>query len=255
MADRPGKPLIMPPTIKISKSLPLLNYIAFFTLFITSFVFIFQRNAAILGYVLLFITTTVSMIYVSAELLPKLDINLSYFVPIFATIAVVSSSILHFVCLIFILMMIYKLHAQYTRAQGLPINIPPPYGEQLYTVNVLMVTTFCLCTLLVVILKFRPEKLDVNLFELLKRGNIYLMIRNTTLFLTLGLSISAIVISSIQVNTTNGFAKLSRRQLNVAEHKAKQKNKNVDLRINPDQFSEDLQAFRNTFNTSFLINA
>ena len=37
-------------------SLTMLNYMAFLILFITSFVFIFQKNAAILGYALLFIT-------------------------------------------------------------------------------------------------------------------------------------------------------------------------------------------------------
>lgn len=255
MTERLGKPVIISPTIKISKSLPLLNYVAFLTLFITSFVFLFQKNTAILGYALLFITNTVSMIYVSGELLPKLDLSMSYFVPILATIAVVTSSILHFVCLIFVLMMIYKLHVKYTVTNGLPINIPPPYDEQLHNFNVLMLTTFCLSSALVFILKFRSEKLDINLYELLKRMNIYLVLRNTTFFLTLGLAISVIVISSIQVNTANGFAKLTRRQLNVAEQKAIQKNKNIDLRINPDQFSDDLQLFRNQFNTSFLINA
>ena len=88
------------------QGISMLNYIAFLILFITGFVFMFQKNAAILGYALLFITNTVCMIYVTGELLLKIDPEFDYFVMILAVVAVVTSSILHFVSLIFILMMI-----------------------------------------------------------------------------------------------------------------------------------------------------
>jgi len=245
------------PTIKLSKSMPLLNYVAFFILFVTSFVFVFQRNAAILGYALLFITNTVCMIYVIGELLPKLsDINNSYFVPILAVIAVMSSSILHFVSLIFVLMMIYKLHTKYSVTDGVPINIPPPYNLQLYEFNVLMVTTFCLCTVLILIIKFRPEKIDINLYEFIRRMNLIMVLRNSTFLFTFALSVSAIVISGLQVQTADKFAKLSRQQLNVTESNSIKKNKNHDFRFNIDRINGgDTQFLKNTINTSFLINA
>ena len=52
------------------------------------------------------------MIYVTGELLLKIDPEFDYFVMILASVAVVTSSILHFVSLIYILMMIYKLHVK-----------------------------------------------------------------------------------------------------------------------------------------------
>jgi len=107
---------------------------------------------------------------------------------------------------------------KYTVNNGLPINIPEPYKTKLYNFKVLMITTFCICTLLLFIVKFRPEKLDINFFELLKRGNIILYYRYSLLFFSIFLSITAIVISSLQVNTASEFSKLSRQQVNSGEH-------------------------------------
>ena len=235
------------------QGISMLNYIAFLILFITGFVFMFQQNAAILGYALLFITNTVCMIYVTGELLLKIDPEFDYFVMILAVVAVVTSSILHFVSLIFILMMIYKLHVKYTVTNGLPINVPEPYSTQLYNFKVLMVTTFCICTVLVIILKFRSSKLDVNFYELLQHLNVFLFIRNITLFLTLGLAISAIVISSLQVQTADGFAKLSRQQLNAPEYK-KAKKHNNNLKFNMDAASGSTQSIKTWLSDIFLFD-
>jgi hypothetical protein len=147
----------------------------------------------------------------------------NYFVAIASRCAVMITTIFHFVSLIFILMMIYQLHVKYSAAEGLPINIPEPYKSQLYKFNVLMITTFCICTLLLVIIFFRSHKLDVNLYELLKRMNLFLFSRNLVLLFTLALSITTVVISSLQVQIANGFAKLSRQQLNLSEYKNKGK--------------------------------
>ena len=202
----------------MAKSIALLNYIALFILFITSFVFIFKKNASILGYVLLFITNTAFMVYVSIELIPNIDFEIAYFGTIFSIVAIITSSILHFVSLIFILMLIYKLHVKFTVTNGLPINIDEPYKSQLYNFNILIITTFCICTLLLFIVKLRPEKLDINFYELLKKGSILLYYRYSLLLFSIALSISTIVISSLQVNTANSFSKLSRQQVNGAEY-------------------------------------
>jgi hypothetical protein len=69
--------------------------------------------------------------------------------------------------------------------------------------------------------KFRPEKLDINFYELLKRGNIILYYRYSLLLFSILLSIAAIVISSLQVKTASEFSKLSRQQVNGAENKVK----------------------------------
>jgi hypothetical protein len=214
----------------MSKSITLLNYTALFVLFITSFVFIFQKNASILGYVLLFITNIAFMVYVTGELIANIDINSSYFGILFSTIAVISSSILHFVCLIFIIMMISNLHVKFTVKNGLPINIPEPYKSELYNFNILMITTFCICSLLLYIIKFKSDKLDINFYELLKRGSILLYYRYSLLLISIVLSILTIVISVLQIIRTNKFSKLSRQQVNGAEYK-KSKNNTKDLNL------------------------
>ena len=200
----------------------LLNYLAFFILFITGFVFIFQKNASLLGYVVVFITNTVFMVYMTGLIVPEIGSKI-YFVAIVSRCAVMLTAIFHFVSLIFILMMIYQLHVKYSAAEGLPVNIPEPYNSQLYQFNVLMITSFCICTLLLVIVFFRSHKLDVNLYELMKRMNLFLFSRNLVLLFTLALTIATVVISSLQVQIANGFAKLSRKQLNLSEYKNKDK--------------------------------
>jgi len=201
----------------------LLNYLAFFILFITGFVFIFQKNASLLGYAVVFITNTVFMIYMAGIIVPEIS-EKNYFIAIIARLAVMITAIFHFVSLILILMMINKLRVKYSAAEGLPIKIPEPYKSRLYEFNVLMITTFCLCTLLLVIIFFRSNQLDVNFYELLRRMNLYLFSRNLVLLFALALSITTVIISSVQVKTANSFGKLSRQQLNLPEHtKSKKK--------------------------------
>lgn len=201
----------------MSKSIPLLNYIAFLTLFIISFVCIFKKNASVLGFVLLFITNAAFMVYVSGELIPLID-DITYFGTVISIIAIISSSVLHFVSLIFIIMLIYNLHVKYTVNNGLPINIPEPYKSKLYNFKVSMITTFCICALLLFIVKFRPEKLDIEFFELLKRGNIMLYYKYSLLLFSIFLSITTIMISLLQFKTASEFSNLSRQQVNVGEH-------------------------------------
>ena len=91
----------------MGKSILFLNYLAFFILFITGFVFIFQANASILGYAIVFVTNTIFMLYMATVIVPDIS-SKDYFVAIIARCAVMVTSILHFTSLIFILMMIYN---------------------------------------------------------------------------------------------------------------------------------------------------
>jgi hypothetical protein len=54
--------------------------------------------------------------------------------------------------------------------------------------------------------------------------NFYLFSRNLVLLFAVALSITTVIISSVQVKTANSFGKLSRQQLNLPEHtKSKKK--------------------------------
>jgi hypothetical protein len=211
--------------ILISKSVSLLNYVAFLVLFIFSFIFILSEKAAIFGYVLEFITLTSFLFFILGDLIPGME-DFSYFVPIFATISVSTGCILHFVSLIFVLIMIYKMNVKFSAAKGLPVTINEPYKTQLYNFNVNMITVFCLSTLMILLLKFRGNLLDVNLFLLIKNMNFLLFYKNFTLLVTLAMSIIVVVISSIQIDTANKLAQLTRQQLNMAEYNTFMKNNN-----------------------------
>jgi len=207
----------------ISKSASLLNYTAFFILFLFSFIFIFSKNAAIFGYVLEFITLISFTIFIFGEIVPKMESS-EYFVPIFAIIAIFTSCILHFVSLIFILMMIYKLKVKYSIAEGLPVNINEPYKTQLRQFNIYMITVFFLSAIMLFNIKFRWNIIDINLYLFLKNMNLFLFYKNFSVLVMLALSIIIIILSSLQVVTSNGFTQLTRQQLNISEYNAIQKN-------------------------------
>jgi hypothetical protein len=69
----------------------------------------------------------------------------------------------------------------------------------------------------------------------------------------LGLSVSAIVISSLQVQTADGFAKLSRQQLNAPEYK-KAKKHNNNLKFNMDAASGSVQSIKTWLSDIFLFD-
>jgi hypothetical protein len=232
----------------MGKSILFLNYLAFFILFITGFVFIFQANASILGYAMVFVTNTIFMFYMATVIVPDIS-NKDYFVAIIARCAIMVTTILHFTCLIFVLMMIYKLHVKFSRAEGLPLNIPEPHKTNLYNFNVLMITTFCICTLLISIILFKPDKLDINMYELLKNLNFFMFYKNLTLFFTFALSISTIVISSLQVRTANSLAVLSRQQLNLPEYNSFKKKK---FSLDNIKLSNKVLALQNSVGDAFL---
>lgn len=200
----------------MKQSIALLNFGAFIALFVTGFVFIFKSNAAILGYILLFMTNTAFLFFIAASLIPGMT-KQNYFPAILARSAVLISTIFHFVSLIFIMIMMYKLRLNYTVINGVSINIAEPYRTQLYNFNVLMITTFCICTLLLAILFVSVDRLEINFYFLLKHASLFSLYRHFILIVTMILSVAALIISSVQVYITNGLDKAARQQLNNSE--------------------------------------
>jgi hypothetical protein len=197
-------------------SLTTLNFGAFFALFVTGFVFIFKPNAAVLGYILLFITNTAFLFFIAASLIPGIS-KQHYFPAVLARSTVLVSTIFHFVSLVFIMIMMYKLHLNYTVTNGVQINIAEPYRTQLYNFNVLAITTFCICALLLAFLFVGADQLEVNFYFLLKHASLFSLRRHYLIVLTILLSVVALIISSVQVYITNGLDKAARQQLNGNE--------------------------------------
>jgi len=201
----------------MNKEFIFLNYIAFFILFIIGLVFIFKKNTSMFGYILLFITNAAFLIFITGELLPKIIVNVTQFIPLFLLTALFVTSILYFVSLVLILMMYYQLHVKYTVKNGLSINIPSIYEDKLKIFNMSMTVTFFISSILLIIFYYKEDKLNVNFFEFLKYMTINSTIRNYLLFICLILSIIIIVVSSIQTSRANELSKISGFLLNTSE--------------------------------------
>jgi branched-subunit amino acid transport protein len=166
---------------------------------------------------LLFITNAAFLIFITGELLPKIIVNVTYFIPLFLLTALFVTSILYFVCLVLILMMYYQLHVKFTLKNGLSINIPTIYEDKLNIFNISMTVTFFISSILLIIFYYKEDKLNVNFFEFLKYMTVNSTIRNYLLFICFILSIIIIVISSIQTSRANELSKISGFLLNTSE--------------------------------------
>ena len=165
----------------MARPVTFLNYLAFVTLFVTSFVFIFIPNSVVLGYILAFITITFFIFFIFREIGDNMD-DYTYFIPTVSVAAIIFSSLLHFVALIFVLTLIYKLHVKYTVNNKLPLMVSEPYKTQLYNFNIFMVSVFACCAVLTIIVNFRWNNIDINFYEFLKHINIFTFYKNFIIF-------------------------------------------------------------------------
>jgi len=192
----------------MNKSTVLLNYLAFFILYITSFVFIYTKNTEIIGYYVLFIVNTACTIY-----------NISYFsmvdalnlIPRSILISVILSGMLHTIAFVFIIMMINSMKVKYENTFGTPINLPPIYKSKLDIFKGLILTTFFICFILLVVFMYYFDSINFIFNDQIKTfGDI---LRNKFSVGLLILSLASIIISAIQVNTANSFSILTRQNL------------------------------------------
>jgi hypothetical protein len=201
----------------MNKEFIFLNYIAFFSLFIIGLIYIFKKNTSIFGYILLFITNAAFLFFITGEFLLKISITIKYFIPLLTLSAIFVTSILYFVSFILILCMYYNLHVKFSVKNGISLNIPEKYQEQLKYFNILSIISFSICALLLFLFYYRENKLNINFFEFLKYMNSYSIIRNYLLIVCFILSIIAIIISSIQVYIANNVSMVSGFIVNSAE--------------------------------------
>jgi heme/copper-type cytochrome/quinol oxidase subunit 2 len=108
-----------------------------------------------------------------------------------------------------------NMQTKYTKAYGTPMVLPKEYSDSIELFKRLTITTFCICTLILLILYYRIAFININFTEELKNASYYTLYDNGTAILTLLLSAGTIIISSIQISTANNYSKLTRQQLIV----------------------------------------
>lgn len=201
----------------MNKEFIFLNYIAFFSLFIIGLIYILKEKTSIFGYILLFITNAAFLFFITGEFLPKMLTTIKYFIPLITISAIMVTSIFYFVSFILILCMYYNLHVKFSIKNGISINIPENYKDDLNMFNILTIISFSICGLLLFIFYYKENKLNINFFEFLKYMNSYSIIRNYLLIICFFLSIIVIIISSIQVYTANKISNVGGLIVNPSE--------------------------------------
>ena len=194
--------------------IPFLNYFAFLILYITGFVFIYQKYSEIIGLALLFIVNAAFMMFIAADLFAFTE-SYSYFIPLIGSFAVLVGCLFHFISLIFIMMMLGNMKTKYENAKGTPLILPKRYADKLELFKRLMISVFSLCAIILTVMFLNTKAINVSFIDEIKYIDLDSLSENFYSILILLASLSVIGISSYQIKEADSFAKLSRQDLIV----------------------------------------
>lgn len=196
----------------MATTISVLNYTAFFILYIIGLILLFQEYTEGIGIAFLFMINAAFMVYMSSDVISYTN-HISYFVQTFGFLSVIVGTSFHFISLIFIFMLMTALKAKYTQKNGYPFNLPDKYKDKMNQYKTMAAVTFMLCFLVLFFIFQQNDKVNVEFMSALNRISLSSIYNNFYLFLTLILSIIAIGISSNQVVIGNDFLSLSRQPL------------------------------------------
>jgi hypothetical protein len=196
----------------MSSSVSVLNYFAFFTLYIICFVFIYQKFSELIGFSILIVVNLAFLLFSLNDVMAIFQRSI-FFVPQVACFSIIVGTVLHSVVLIFILMMSNNLQAKYTKKYGAPLSLPKKYKNKMELIKRLMIASFCLGFVILYVLFYYYDGLKHNFVMLLKNLDVKSIYQYKTLFFTLGASLALMGISGKQVFDANEFSKLSRQEL------------------------------------------
>lgn len=196
----------------MSSSISVLNYFAFFSLYIICFVFIYKKFSELIGFSILIVVNLAFLLFVLNDIMAIFQRSI-YFIPMIACFGIIVGLALHSVVLIFILMMSNNLRAKYTKKYGAPITLPKKYQTKMEIIKRLMIASFCLGTVILYCLFYNYDELKHNFLALLKDFGLKSLYQYKVMFITLGASLALMGISGKQVFDANEFSKLSRQQL------------------------------------------
>jgi hypothetical protein len=193
---------------------PILNYIAFFILYIVCFVYINVKYSEIVGFGLLFVIHTAFSLFISKDIFnlinEKMRTNLAISISL---ISIIVALLFHFVSFILTFTMITTLQTKYTKTRGTPIVLSKSYKNKFenYKRNIIAVFSLSFIILMAMFFAYDTINIDFNLlFKSLSVANIYKSL--PAIFIIMA-SFANIGISSHQVYISNMFSKLSKKDL------------------------------------------
>ena len=193
---------------------PILNYIAFFILYILCFVYINQKYTEIIGFGILFVIHTAFSIFISKDIFnllnekikPNLVINLSF-------ISIMVALIFHFVSFILMFIMITTLQTKYTKTRGTPIVLSKTYNNKLNEYKNNIIVVFSLSFIILMTMFFGYETINIDFSQSFKTFSFIDFYKILPAIVVSLSSLSIIGISSYQIYISNMFSKLSKKDL------------------------------------------
>jgi len=196
----------------MSTSIGLLNYFGLLLFYIVCFIFIFKNYTELIGFIILIVINIAALLYVSNDIMKILETS-TFFVQMLGCLSIITGLILQTVVLIFVLMIANNLQTKFTKKNGMPFELPNKYRNKLEFIKQLMITSFCLGSIILYILFYYKNELNYDLVSIINSFKLRYLIEKKLLFFTLFASIALIVISSYEVNIGNSFLILSKQQL------------------------------------------
>lgn len=193
---------------------PILNYIAFFVLYILCFIYMNQKYTEIIGFGILFVIHTAFSIFISKDIFnllnekikPNLVVNLSF-------VSIMVALIFHFVSFILMFIMITTLQTKYTKTRGTPIVLSKTYNNKLNEYKNNIIVVFSLSFIVLMTMFFGYETINIDFSQAFKTFSFVDFYKLLPAILVSLSSLSIIGISSRQVYISNVFSKLSKKDL------------------------------------------
>jgi hypothetical protein len=196
----------------MAQSIGILNYLAFFVLYIICFVFIYQKFSELIGFGILLVVNTACFLYATNDVMKIFQSSFS-FVQMISILSIVIGLSFHTVIIVFIIMVANNLNVKYTKKYGTPFNLPKKYKEKLELLKRLMISSFCLGTVILYTLFYYNHDLKHNFTLIMTHFDIKYVYEYKTLFFTLAAALSLLGISSYEIAIGDEFSKLSRQKL------------------------------------------
>jgi len=202
-----------------------LNYLAFFVLYIVSFVYTNQKYSEIIGYGILFVVHAAFTFYVMNSLLSVFsDISKPKILATFSILSIIIGLVFQFVSILLVVMMISNMQVKYTAKHGTPLRLSDNNREKLDDFRNNLITVFSFITFLLVIFfskDFQVDRtnsiysnyMDISLQSILDINTFSKFIKKIPSFIILGSSCVVLATSSKQVYIANDLSSLHQKQL------------------------------------------
>ena len=193
---------------------PILNYIAFFILYITCFVYINVKYTEIIGFGLLFVIHTAFSLFISKDIFNLLNekvknnlaINVSF-------LSIIVGLLFTFVSFILIFTMITTLQTKYTKTRGTPIVLSKSYNNKFETYKQNIIVVFSLSFVVLMSMFFGYNTINVDFTQSIKTFSLSNFYNFLPAIFVIIASLSIVGISSYQLYISNVFSKLSKKDL------------------------------------------